>query len=191
MYRRELVYVWGTTLIIVALRARVAWVLALPGVEYEAAVIAFLGFGYAFAWLLWRHAINRRRAQPKLLDRFMRHRRRFRWLQWGIALYVFTLLYPWPAALRFAPQLPAFSAYAKQYLADPNTSTGPVQIGFEQVAYVWGRGQGFVWFALDRDRRYGIAQYSIDPDDANSGMWRPRAWIWPGWYVESWNPETW
>lgn len=191
VYWRELVCVWSTALALAWLCTNLRWAVALPDFNAQVIIITGLGVGYAFAWGLWWYAIWRRRARPDLLSGFKQRRKRFHRLQWGIALYLFTLLYPWPVALRFLPQLPAFSAYAERYLTDRSTPTGPLQIGGERVAIIWGRGQGFVWFSFDESRCYGIARYSIPPSRANSGIRRPRAWIWPGWYVESWNPETW
>lgn len=103
----------------------------------------------------------------------------------GVALVLMyaSLLFPdWPLALRFYVAYPWLAAEADRYLADPNTDIGPRWVGPLHVEYIWGRGQGFVWFQTERRERVGLVRVDTCPVLDARGFER----LAPRWYIGWW-----
>lgn len=160
----------------------------------ESMLILLLVLSIAFVpahWVLRLADIRRRRrtGSPALLAAFDAHRWRWRLLTVLVLIYCATLVYPWPAVIRFWASWPALSRAADQYLVDPTFDTGPRQIGLYDVEYIRGRGQDFVCFQIGNrcsGARYGVVRYDMPPDAIRTSLRGPRRWIAPGWYFQTW-----
>ncbi len=161
------------------------------GAEWSWSTLSFWGklFCCLPGILLVRREVRawqyRRAGRDELLVEFDAARTPRRVMLAALVVFYFAILLPplGPAA-RFYASWAALDAEADRYLVDPNTDVGPRRIGWMPVEYIWGRGQGFVWFQVGHTggHRYGFVR--VDAVD----VWTAHARIWlaPGWYIASW-----
>ncbi len=101
-----------------------------------------------------------------------------------ILLYVGVFLPPWIPMVRFYSSWAALNGEAERYLTDPNTDIGPRWVGPLHVEYIWGRGQGFVWFQTNHRGhcRYGFVRVGASAARSAGGWYQ----VAPGWYIAEW-----
>jgi hypothetical protein len=123
----------------------------------------------------------RKQKRDDLLREYEQGRTRRRILIVVLVPFYLTIFLPqWPAAPRFYAAWPWLAPEADRFLVDPNADFGPRRIGPVYVEYIWGRGQGFVWF-----RTYGSYGY-VRVDRWGTGKNGGRLWVAPGWYLGKW-----
>lgn len=141
------------------------------------------------ALLLVRHEVRawdyRRMGRDELLVEFdaARTPRRLS-LAALVVLYAALMLPPLGPAVRFYMSWAALDAEANRYLLDPNTDVGPRQIGGLPVEYIWGRGQGFVWFQMGHTGGHRCGFVRVDGVDARTA--HAIIPLTPHWYIGEW-----
>lgn len=151
-----------------------------PGVLAVAVALVVVDYVRRRAALIDRRVLG----ETHLLERFNRHIGRWRLTTVCLILTLSAIVYPWPACLRFYVSWPWFAARADDYLQNRHANTGPQWVGLWHVEYIWGRGQGFVWFQFDHrgtGDRVGVVRYHDSPAQS-----RARVWVAPSWYFEQW-----
>lgn len=164
---------------------------AVPNAEFAEAIPCASSFGLiVFADYLVRRlrltALLCRDDYSGLLEAFFAKWRNWRINQFLVVVLAVTILWPWPAALRFYVSWPFLERRANQYDSGLSVGSRSEWVGLYRVEHIWGRGQGFVflqelWSGGDR---LGVIR------ERGSGYPPPncarRIWVAPGWYLARW-----